>query len=328
MESTRLNTIEILNLDRGETPSSGTVVALGNFDGMHRGHQTLFRVCHTVFEEEGWNPSVLLFKQHTREMFLGERYPQIQSFKDKVLRARAFGIQTVLAMDFTRTLMAKSPVEFVEDVLLEQARAKAVVVGPNYTFGYKATGTVDQLQQLAEDRGFRVYVAPEVMHDGVMINSTRIRSAIRLGHMETAAHLLGSWYRIRGTVVPGAKRGRKLGFPTANLQLHFPYVIPKDGVYFTWCSVGTLRIPALTNIGHNPTFGAERRKIEVHLLDFAGDLYGLELSIEFVQFIREDMRFPNAEALIEQMRHDETVARNFIIDSQLFPTSGEMYDEE
>lgn len=306
----------VMDLDTGLTSQENSIVALGNFDGMHRGHQTLFRICQEEHQKHGWMPSILLFKNHTRETFR-KNYKQLQSLQDKIDTASSYGIETVFLLSFTEDIMRLSPEEFIDKILIRGCNAHALVAGTNYTFGYRARGDRKRLEDLAESRQLELHIAPEITHNGIMINSTMIRASISAGDVRKARVLLGDYYRIRGIVGPGKKRGRHLGFPTANLRLVFPYTLPPDGVYFTWIHIGEQKLPSLTNIGNNPTFEGAERKIETYVMDFSGDLYGQEVQIEFVEYFRPDMRFDNKEALIEQMKRDEMEARRLLVEMKL-----------
>ena len=301
----------VMDLDTGLSSRENTIVALGNFDGMHKGHQSLFQMCAQAHVRQGLMPAVLLFKNHTREAFR-KNYKQLQSLQDKIETAGTFGIQTAFLLSFTEDIMQLSPEEFVDRILLERCNASALVAGPNYTFGYRARGDVQRLEQIGKLRRIDVRIAPEVTHNGAMINSTTIRRAVSEGDMRTARTLLGTPYQIRGTVGPGKRRGRHLGFPTANLRLSFPYTLPPDGVYFTWARVGDKSYASLTNIGNNPTFEGADRKIETYIMDFTGDLYDMEIRLAFVEYFRPDIRFDHPEELIQQMKRDEKEARRLL----------------
>lgn len=309
--------MRVIDIDVHTKSNGKSVVALGNFDGMHRGHQTLFRICSDVGKREGFLPSVLLFRSHTRQSIDNAPFMQLQSLQDKLGVARNYGIVQAFLLEFSDKIMKLSPEQFVDEILVKRLNAGALVVGTNYRFGHRAQGDVKLLKSMCSERGIEVLIAPEVLHDGVMINSTMIREAILEGHVEEAHQLLGDHYRIRGVVGPGKRRGRNLGFPTANLQLFFPYCLPKDGVYYTHIQIGNMSLPSLTNIGNNPTFEGADRKIETHILDFSGDLYDLEVKIAFVKFLRDDIRFENADALIAQMKEDEATARALIIEENI-----------
>ncbi len=309
--------MRVIDIDNYTPIRETSVIALGNFDGMHRGHQTLFRICQTMGKKTGSRPSVLLFKTHTREAILHDRYYQLQSLQDKLEVAKKYGIEQAFLLSFDESVMKLSPVQFVDQILISRCNASGLVTGPNYRFGYKASGSTETLQELSESRRFDLYIAPEVRHNGTMINSTLIRETVLRGEIEEARQLLGDYYRIRGVVGPGMRRGRHLGFPTANLKLNFPYCLPVDGVYFTYAHIGDQTYPALTNIGNNPTFEGAERKIETHVLDFSGDLYDTEIQLSFVKFLRPDLRFKTVQALIDQMKIDEQTARRLIVEQKL-----------
>ncbi|MDI9502039.1 MAG: bifunctional riboflavin kinase/FAD synthetase [Tissierellia bacterium] len=306
----------IVDLDSLQISKENAIVALGNFDGMHRGHQKLFQIAVQEHRTKGITPSVLLFKTHTREAFRAH-YKQLQSLQDKIETAARFGIEKVFLLSFTEQILRLSPEAFVDQILIQYCNASALVAGTNYTFGYRARGDVLRLSDIAKSRRLDLHIAPEITHNGVMINSTMIRAAVHAGDIRKAAVLLGQPYQIRGIVGPGRRRGRHLGFPTANLQLQFPYCLPPDGVYFTWITIDDTRHPSLTNIGNNPTFEGAERKIETYVMDFSGDLYDREVRLDFVEYFRPDMRFDNKEELIAQMQRDENEARRLLIEMPL-----------
>lgn len=297
----------IIDIDQPICDSEPSALALGNFDGMHLGHQSLFSISQNIGEEYGYVPSVLLFKNHTRSQ-TSKTFRQIQSLEDKIETAANFGIQQIFLLTFDESLMQLSPEAFYETILLEKCQAKAIVCGPNYRFGFRANGDVLTLGRLTSAHRIKLRVAEEVKMNGKLINSTDIRKYIECGRVKEANALLGRPYTLRGSVIHGKKRGRALGFPTANIGLDFPYALPIDGVYISQITIDNQGYNALTNIGHNPTFENAEKKIEVHILDYSGDLYDQHISLSFLDFMREDFTFSSADSLINQMHRDKQEA--------------------
>lgn len=303
-----------LNCAEGPIPFDATSIALGNFDGFHNGHRELIRRTIQIERSRGYTSAVLLFKTHTRDILNTNGTGQLNSLNDKLQRLQGLGVSCVFLVEFDREFMNQTKEEFLDDFLIGRLRAKSIVVGDDYRFGRKAEGDVAFLKSRAEKTELKVDIIPEVRLEGLRISSTRIREALRAGAVEWANTMLGYPYRVRGTIVRGASRGHNLGFPTANLKLDFPYVIPKDGVYLTLTRFEGEEhgIYGMTNIGTNPTFTDENvTKIETYLFDFSGDCYGKYANIEFLRYERSDMKFESADELIAQMRRDDQMLRDW-----------------
>lgn len=300
--------------ERPAIPTEGISIALGNFDGFHNGHRELIRRTVQEEHENGHRSSVLLFKNHTSEIVPQEKEGYLSSLPDKLERLEALGISCVFLLTFDRALMGMTHEHFLQSLLIESLGARHIVVGEDYTFGKRALGTVRYLQEQRERFGYHLSVIPDVNYQGQRISSTRIRRCIAAGGIEIANCMLGYPYILRGTVVSGADRGKKLGFPTANLALSFPYCLPIDGVYLTRVLLSDgKKYFGLTNVGTNPTFAKKGPiKVETYLLDFNDDLYGQEIRLQFLRFERRDITFPNKEALIAQMRSDEQILRSWV----------------
>ena len=289
----------------------GVAVALGNFDGVHLGHQEVLRLA----VEEGRRRSIPVvaatFRPHPRAVLGPADPPRLltsSGLKREVLKS--YGVDEVVEIPFDLELSRKSPEEFVRDVLVGEIGARVVVVGQNFRFGYRASGDFGDLRRLMQDAGGDA-VAVEVRGAGREggISSSRIRVLVAEGDVSAAASLLGRPYVLRGEVVVGDKRGRSIGFPTANVQPDVDAVIPARGVYAGFVIVGRDTFAACTNVGVAPTFARDESRVEAYLLDFEGDLYGRTVDVGFTRKIREEKRFSGVEELKAQIQRDVGNAR-------------------
>lgn len=289
----------------------GVVVVLGNFDGVHLGHRVVIRSAVEKGKELGAKVVAATFDPHPRAVLKPGSEPELLSTLDfrRELLVRA-GVDDVRTIRFDRELSLKSPEEFVEEVLVGRLGAKVVVVGENFRFGHRAAGDVKDLGRLMRKHGGEVLPVALRLSEGEQgISSTRIRNLISFGEVREAEKLLGRSYTLRGEVVEGDRRGKQIGFPTANV-LHDPsVVVPARGVYAGFVDVGGERYAACTNIGVAPTFDRRESKVEAHLLDFDGDLYGKVVDVGFTQRIREEKKFSGIEELKGQIGRDVEEAR-------------------
>lgn len=291
----------------------GVVVALGNFDGVHLGHRAVLR--RAVEVAAGRRVVAATFDPHPQAVLRpGSEPPLLTTLdlrREAVLRA---GADEMRAIRFDESLSKKSPEEFVEDVLVGELGATAVVVGKNFRFGHRASGDFEDLGRLMRERGGEAHaVSLEVFNGDDDINSTRIRSLLAVGEVRNAARLLGRPYVLRGEVMVGERRGRRIGFPTANVAPQKGLVVPARGVvYAGFVEVGGERYVACTNIGLAPTFERGEVRVEAHLLDFEGDLYGRVVDVGFVERVREEKKFSGVEELRAQITHDVGVAREIM----------------
>lgn len=295
---------------RGEQIAGATVV-IGIFDGVHRGHQAILN--HAKEQSKGRGLIVLTFDPHPRQIFDPENAPSmLVSLERRVELLNQHGADAVVVCEFDRDFAAKTPEEFVSEVLMRQLQISGVVVGANFTYGYKAAGKVADLISAGKEHGF---VAEEVSiqdFEGSPISSTRIRDAVSRGDVENAAVLLSRPHRLEGVVVHGEKRGREIGYPTANLGYSTAFnSVPKDGVYAGWLEVEGVRWPAAISIGTNPTFAGERStQVEAYALDQDGlDLYDKSAKIDFGWRLRDTVKFDGLEPLLTQMKNDCDQAR-------------------
>jgi riboflavin kinase/FMN adenylyltransferase len=295
----------------------GVVVALGNFDGVHLGHQAVLQRAVEEGRRRGVRVVAATFDPHPRTVLVPGSEPRLLTTLE--LRREAlmrYGADEVRVIRFNEELSRRSPEEFVRDVLIGEIGAGAVVVGENFRFGYRAAGDVGDLGRLRGGFGGEAYAVPVRSELGeTPISSTRIRALVGGGEVVEAARLLGRHYVLRGEVVVGDRRGRSIGFPTANVLPDRALVVPARGVYAGFVRVGKGRHAACTNIGVAPTFARGKSRVEAHLLDFGGDLYGRVVDVSFVRRIRQEKRFSGVEELKEQIARDVEAARRITNDT-------------
>ncbi len=283
------------------------VVAIGIFDGVHAGHQQIIAAAKIQGEV-----TVMTFDPHPTSVVAPERTPsQLMSTKDRIQLLKAAGASFVEVVNFTKEFSLLSPDQFIEDVLVGRFGAEHVVIGENFNFGHKAQGTPKYLSEVGPKYGFGVSIVKLQEDRGSTISSTRIRSLIIDGQIERANELLTRMFYLKGQVVHGEKRGREIGYPTANLGLHSLATIPAAGVYAGWLSVGSSRWPAAISIGTNPTFpGVRGRQVEAYAIDQIDlELYDQDATVEFGFRLRDTLKFDGLPALLEQMKKDCDQAR-------------------
>jgi len=293
------------------------VVALGNFDGVHLGHQVVLRRAVEEGRRRGERVIAATFHPHPRAVLAPGSEPRLLTTLE--LRREAlhrYGADEVRVIRFDEALSRMSPEEFVGDVLVEEIGAGAVVVGENFRFGHRAAGDVGDLRRIMRWYGGEAYSVPVRSEDRrAPISSSRIRMLVGEGSVEEAAMLLGRPYVVRGEVVVGDKRGRTIGFPTANVLPDPALVVPARGVYAGFARVRKESYPACTNVGVAPTFERRESRIEAYLLGFGGDLYGRVIDVSFIGRIREEKRFSGVEELKRQIARDVEEARRITDDT-------------
>lgn len=298
-------------------PERGTVVTVGEYDGVHRGHRAVISEMHRMAAERGCQTAVVTFDVHPASIVRPDSAPLLLTDLDLKLELLAeTGVDYTLVVHFDEERSKEPAEQFVREVLIDCLRVKAVVVGADFHFGHQRRGNVALLERMGGELGWEVYGLPLVKQmtgDGDVISSTAIRMALAEGDVETAQRFLGRPFEVRGTVTVGDRRGRKIGFPTANVPTGAHLLMPADGVYAAWYERqdGTT-YPAAVNIGKRPTFyeHAERSLIEAHLIGFRGDLYDETAHIRFVSRLRGEQKFESVEALTEQLKRDvEEAAR-------------------
>lgn len=285
------------------------VVALGNFDGLHRGHLKLAEQVRRRAGERGGTPAAMIFEPHPPKVLRPDKAPPLlMTFEQKIEAFERAGLQGVAVVEFTEALSRWEPEVFVETVLVDWLRVAEVWVGANFLFGRDRSGTFTLLKALGDDRGFRVEKIDPVLYKDFVVSSTRIRHLLTEGRVDEAGALLGHHYFIDGTVVRGDGRGVALGCPTANLETENE-LLPAHGIYATLAIVDGVTYPAVTSLGVRPTIGDNRLTVETHLLDGGRDLYGQRMRVAFVKWLREERRYDGLEPLREQIALDCAEAR-------------------
>ena len=285
------------------------VLALGNFDGVHLGHQAIFQHVVTRAREVDGTSMVFTFEPHPLQVLAPEKAPPLlTTYAQKIRLIAALGIAVGLRVPFTEQFARQEPIEFVREVLWRHLGIHEVVVGHDFRFGHRRAGTVDFLQAQAAPFGYRVTVIPAIMQEDTVVSSSNIRRLLLQGQVEQAARLLGRHYAIEGPVVEGFRRGRQLGFPTANVR-PMNAIVPHKGVYTVRVEWENRLYPGVANVGYNPTFGNQALSVEAHLFDVDADLYGATVRVEFLHRIRDERKFASVEELAAQIASDAQEAR-------------------
>ncbi|NOX64184.1 MAG: bifunctional riboflavin kinase/FAD synthetase [Chloroflexi bacterium] len=281
-----------------------TYLTIGNFDGVHRGHRALISQMRAAARREGAAAGLLTFHPHPASVLSPQQpIPFLTSLQERLALYRETGLDFTVVHPFTRRT-AQTEAEAFMRLLHKRIGLRSLWVGPDFALGRERRGDVAFLTQLGRELGYEVVVFPEFYWEGQPVRSRKIRRLIEQGHVEWAASRLGRFYRVSGLVVQGERRGHTIGFPTANIAVAVGRVIPADGVYATWAWLGDERHPSVTNIGVRPTLNGTHRTVEAHLIDFDHDIYGQCVELELVARLREEMKFPNVQALVEQIARD------------------------
>lgn len=288
-----------------------SAVVLGNFDGVHKGHQRLLQIVKEEAEKRQLKTVVFSFYPHPSWVIGHNPKPLIMSRRDKKQVIRQIGIETLIEYPFTKAFANISPDVFFEEILIKKLKAKVLVVGMNYYFGKDKTGNPDYLRALGEKHGVEVFVVDAVSEGSEMISSTKIRKLIIEGRIEEANKMLGHPYTIIGNVIKGKQLGRKLGFPTINILADLDRVYPPNGVYVTEVTVYNKTFMGMTNIGYNPTVNGKEKMIETHLFDFCDDIYGEVVEIRFYHGIRSEQKFESIDHLSMQLEKDKENVKSF-----------------
>jgi riboflavin kinase / FMN adenylyltransferase len=292
-------------------PDQVVVVTIGNFDGVHLGHQRILATVHEFAKRTRCKSAVLTFFPHPARVLRPEEAPPLLMTLDQRLDAiRQLGIDAAFVLTFDRQLAAVSAEDFVRGFLVDTMRARAVFVGGNFRFGHRQSGDVRMLLQLGEQWGFAVKVVPPLIKDGIVVSSTAIRGALREGRVEDARNLLGRPYVLAGEIRTGTGQGRKLIVPTLNLATE-QEMLPKNGVYATEVTVREKTYRAATNVGMRPTFDGARITIESHLFDFSDNLTNGKMEVHFWARLRDEQKFSGPDALRRQVLKDIGEARRY-----------------
>ncbi len=290
-------------------------LALGFFDGVHPGHQSVIRKAVEEARRLDATPAVITFKEHPRALTLGKSPPLLTMPEQRLEICEEMGIEAALLLSFTEELCRLSPEDYVKSVLVECMGACSLSVGYNHRFGRNRVGTPELLAELGKDLGFDVHVAAEILMDGAAVSSSRIRESLAAGDVELTAKLLGRAYSVRGPVVAGDGRGRSIGVPTANVDTPEELILPALGVYSGLCKLPDgIERQCIVNVGLRPTFGqSEKPRTEVHIFDFDRDIYNQHLTVKLMHFIRKEQRFSGVEELKAQIARDCQIARKQLL---------------
>ena len=288
---------------------TGSAITIGNFDGVHLGHAKLLQRVRDRAAAANLLAVALTFDPHPRQVLSPQSAPPAITLVEHKLECfEASGIQVAVVLPFTRELAAREPGDFVREVLVEGLCLRHLVIGYDYAFGKGRKGNFELLSALGQQYGFGVERLDPVIINGAVVSSTRIRDMVQAGKVWDVRPLLGRFHQVRGKVAHGFKRGRKLGFPTANVAVR-DELVPLPGVYAVWVETGGAIRPGVANIGRNPTFGEFEMTVEAHILDFKGKLYDQPIRVHFVQRIRSEKKFSGPEELIARIREDIGLAR-------------------
>jgi riboflavin kinase/FMN adenylyltransferase len=286
------------------SPEKDTIVTIGVFDGVHLGHKELISELLKQAGEKNLFSAVVTFRQHPEDMLSSKtKLPYLTDIKTRITLLKNEGIDIIVPLSFTKELAGLDARRFI-GLLQEHLRMRGMVIGSDFALGKAREGDKDNLRRLGKELGFSVTVVPPLEIAGEVVSSTTIRKAMAEGNMEKVRKLTGRYFSLHGKVVTGAGRGEGLGFPTANLNVNSGQALPPDGVYAGLAHINGEIYQTMTNIGKDPTFGGNERTVEAYLLDYHGDLYGYELTVDFVAKLRNEKKFASADDLKKQVAED------------------------
>ncbi len=302
------------SIDSYEVSGRKSVITIGTFDGVHIGHQKIIEQLNLLKTGPDEVSMILTFFPHPRRVLdQSNDIKMLTTLEEKIDLLEQFGLDELIIEPFTKEFSRLSALEFVRDILVNRLHLKKLVIGYDHHFGRNREGNFEQLTEYGRLYGFEVIEIPAQQIRTVSVSSTKIRKAIGLGDMETANAYLGYPYRLSGEIVRGQGLGRKLNFPTVNLDVAEDFkLIPLKGVYAVRTVISGTRVFGMMNIGFRPTVGGSGRTIEVHLLDYRGDLYGSQIQVEVLARLRDEKKFDSVEALSEQLRKDEERTRSIL----------------
>ena len=299
--------------------SEKTIVTIGTFDGIHIGHQKILKDLIKTAKKEGKKSVLLTFFPHPRMVLQKEnKILLLNTIKEKSSLLEKMGLDYLIIHPFSREFSRLTALDFVRDVLVNKLNTSRLIIGYDHHFGKNREGNIHQLKEYSLLYDFKVEEIPAQDIDDVSVSSTKIRTALKDGNLKTANNYLGYHYMLNGTVVSGKKLGGTIGFPTANLEIKEPYkLIPKTGVYIIKTHINTVLYTGIMNIGFNPTVLGKHQTIEAHLFDFNEDLYGKEIMIEFIYFLREEHKCESVKELVVQLNIDKENAISYLSNNPL-----------
>lgn len=289
-----------------------TVVALGNFDGVHKGHQQIISRTVKSAEAAGYKSAVFTFSNHPKNLMADEIVVKnILYAEEKAAIIESLGVDYMFNIPFDRKILTMDPIDFIDKLLLGKFNMRQAYCGFNYRFGYKAAGNAEILMKEGMKKGFGIHIQEPFQIDGNLVSSTFIRGLIQEGRVDQCLKYMGRLYSIGGEVVVGNKLGRTIGFPTSNIMIDETMVTPPNGVYVTYCTYNGVRYPSVTNVGVKPTIGTYHKNVETHIFNFDKELYGKNIRVEFLEKTRDEQKFESVEALSKQITDDCITARSY-----------------
>jgi len=280
------------------------LLTIGVFDGIHLGHRYLISQLKELARQQGLHSGVVTFSQHPQKILSSQtKLPFLTNLAQRINLLKNEGIEVIITLSFTPELAKLSARQFL-GLLKKYLRMRGIVIGPDFALGQNREGNTETLRRLGQEMGFSVTVVPPIIIDGEVVSSTTIREALAKGDMKRVQNFIGRPFSLQGRVIPGARRGIKLGFPTANLEIAREQALPPDGVYVSQAHIDNQAYPSVTNIGKRPTFGGSKRIVEVYLLDYHSDLYGRELEVDFIERLRGEKKFDTPQELKKQIAKD------------------------
>ncbi len=299
----------ILDENSHEEFKEGTYIALGSFDGLHKGHMTLINKVVDEAMADGVKSAVYTFKNHPLTVAKPELTPKLlMDNKQKIHLLKAKGVDVTIFISFTLEYMQTEAEDFIK-MLIRDYNCKGFVVGFNFKYGYQNKGNVDSLKAMAEELGFKLIIMDAALSEDDVISSTRIRNLISKGYLQEANNLLFEPFMLRGLIIGGKKLGRKIGFPTANMSYDEKYLLPKMGVYYTNIMVEGVLHKGITSVGFNPTVEGKELSIETHILDFNQEIYGKEVKVYFIEYMRDEEKYDSLDGLVVQLKKDKEAAQ-------------------
>ena len=304
--------LEIVNWEEGyQSPFKKTVLTIGNFDGIHLGHQAILKDVVAKAGEVSGTPAAMTFNPHPQKIFSGIEPPIIMKYEERLKLIESFGIRVTFVVGSSKDFYRMSAEEFIEDVMVKSLSVIHIIVGNDFTLGKDRTGGIELLKKMGGKLGFGVTVQDDITMGGGLVKSTIIRNLIISGKVYRASLLMGREFAIKGNVTTGAGRGRELGFPTANIVFE-GNLIPPDGVYVIQVMVLGKQYGGVSNLGKNPTFGDSKFAFEVHIFGFEGDIYGEEIEVSFVTRIRGEEKFNEVSELVDRINRDVAFAKGIL----------------
>jgi riboflavin kinase/FMN adenylyltransferase len=304
--------VKIINNLQNYNEKTSLALSIGMFDGVHFGHQSIINQLNTISKNKKLESAILTFWPHPRIIFNpDDDLKLLNTIEEKTYFLEKNGIQHLFLQEFDKKFRNLTGVEFVKQILVEQLNVKYLIIGHDHTFGKNKSGDFALLKKIAPEFGFEVHQVNAINFNEKNISSTQIRNALTNGNVKEANKMLGYMYSISGKVIHGKKIGRTIGYPTANMEVNSHKILPKKGAYIVDVFVKNKHLKGMLSIGTNPTVQGENLTVEVYILDFNDEIYGEEISVNFREFLHDEIKFESLEKLIERLDEDKRLAENF-----------------